>query len=78
MYGYRASFNWFDEIVLPDGRVVRKSSLDGGGAIFFVTKFVVDIDAYMREADNDGHDADWIEMSEGETLNILARIDESG
>jgi len=60
---YRASFNWFDEMVLDNGTVIRRIEQPGGGATFTVVESNVDPDEYT----NDGI-GEWFEVDDEETI----------
>lgn len=55
---YRASFNWFDEMVLDNGTVIRRIEQPGGGATFTVVDSNVDPDEFMIEGGGEWYEVD--------------------
>lgn len=66
-FGFRASFNDFDELVLPDGRRFRKFQQPGGSSRIAEIEPVEDFTTYLEE------DGDWTEVDGAEVRDWMDR-----
>lgn len=62
---FKATFNWFTEIVTSNGTVIRCIEQVGGSAIFSVVAENVNPDDFMA---NEGGEGEWLQVDEDEAI----------